>query len=348
MGTDAEPATDPPAPRRRPFSGAKGGFIWPLCGLIALLVFNYFTSPSFFSLEIRDGHLYGSLVDIFNRGSIGIVLAVGMTLVIATGGVDLSVGSVMAISGAIAALMLGDVGAGPVVAGFCGIVAATFAGLVNGFLVAVVRVQPIVATLVLMVSGRGIARFITGERVIALRDDADATAFEAIGTGHVFGLPVPALLAVGLFLATLVIVRRTVLGVFVTAVGANERASRAAGLQGRNVKLAAYAFCGFCAGLAGLIDVANIRAADTINSGVFTELDAIFAVVVGGTVLTGGRFTLLGSFVGALLLQTLLTTMYSYGVAADTAPIYKSLVILMVCLLQSREFRDAFRWGRSP
>ncbi|QDV63945.1 ABC transporter permease [Crateriforma conspicua] len=326
---------DPPWYRRF----VDSTIFWPLMALAALLIFNAFSSPSFFDIQVRDGHLYGSLVDVLNRGSIGIILAVGMTLVIATGGVDLSVGSIMAISGAVAALLLTETSLPFPVVIVAALSASLIAGAINGGLVSIVGIQPIVATLILMVSGRGIARYITGEKVIALVDDQFSPAFDFIGNGHFLGLPFTVTLFVLLFLATLLIVRRTAVGLFIEAVGANPNASRAVGIHAHGVKIAVYMFSGLCAGIAGLIDASNINAADTVNAGVFTELDAIFAVVVGGTALSGGRFSLTGSLIGAILLQTLLTTMYTFGVAPDVAPVPKAAVILFVCLLQSDVFR---------
>lgn len=323
----------------------RSRLIWPLAGLMAILLFNALFVPSFYSLEYRDSHLYGSLVDVLNRGSIGVILALGMTLVVATGGVDLSVGSIMAISGAVAALVLTETQAGLSFALIAALGAGVLAGAMNGSLVSLLGIQPIIATLALMVCGRGIARFITGEKVISLVGERAGGGFDYLASGHFLGLPFPVTLAFLLVVITLIAVRRTVLGLFIESVGANELASRAAGVNTVAVKGAVYAFCGFCAAVAGVIDASNIKAADTVNSGVYTELDAIFAVVVGGTALTGGRFTLIGSVVGALLLQTLLTTMYTFGVAPDTAPAPKSLVILGVCLLQSEAFRQTFRRG---
>jgi len=321
----------------------RNRLFWPLVGLALVLLFNAVFTPSFFHLEIRDGHLYGSMVDVLNRGAIGIILAAGMTLVIATGGVDLSVGSILAISGATTALMLTETQAGLPTVIFAALGVSVLAGLLNGVLVSVARIQPIVATLVLMVAGRGIARYITGEKVIGLSDDHFSPAFAFIGNGHFLGLPFTVTVFLLLLVLAAVATRRSVLGLFIESVGANETASRAAGINARGVKIAVYAFSGFCAGIAGLIATSNIRAADTVNAGVFTELDAIFAVVVGGTALTGGRFTLAGSLIGALLLQTLLTTMYTFGVPAAVAPVPKALVIIGVCLLQSEAFRSKFR-----
>lgn len=319
--------------------------VWPLAGLALVLLFDAFFVPSFFALEVREGHLYGSLVDVFNRGSIGVLLALGMTLVIATGGIDLSVGSVMAISGAVAALVLTQTQSGLLVALVAALGAGVLAGCINGALVSVLGVQPIIATLVLMVCGRGIARYLTGEKVISLSDPGVDSRFDHLANGHFLGVPVPITIALLLCLATILLTRRTVLGLLIESVGSNERASRCAGVNTVAVRVAVYAFSGGCAAVAGLIDASNIKAADTVNAGLYTELDAIFAVVVGGAALTGGRFSIAGSVVGALLLQTLLTTMYTFGVPPDTAPVPKSLVILAVCLLQSNALRGRLSGG---
>ena len=145
------------------------------------------------------------------------------------------------------------------------------------------------------------------------------------------------------FLITVLAIRRTALGMFLEAVGDNETASRYAGIGTRGIKLLAYGFCGLCAGLAGLIDTSNIMVADPKEVGWMAELYAIFAVVVGGTALTGGRFTLVGSIIGALLLQTIWTTMFSTGVPSDTAPVPMAVVIVLVCLFQSEVFRARLR-----
>ena len=346
MINDAKPrATNPDTLGKTSAIGSILGsrLVWPLLGLVVVLSFNAVFIPTFFHVEVREGHLYGSLIDVLNRGSIGVILALGMTLVVATGGVDLSVGSVMAIAGAVAALMLTETDVGIVAILFCACLVALFAGLLNGVLVAYLKIQPIIATLILMVSGRGIAKFITGEKIITIGDDSFDPVFDFIGKGHLFGLPFPVTIFVALFIATGLFVRRTSLGLFIESVGANETASRACGIHDKAVKIAVYVFAAFCAAIAGLIDTSNINAADTINAGVFTELDAIFAVVVGGTALTGGRFSLTGSLIGAILLQTLMTTLYTYGVPSDVAPVPKSMVIIAVCLLQSPVLRNKLR-----
>lgn len=309
---------------------------WLFAGLAGLLVLNVISDPAFLAVTVRDGHLYGVPIDILNQGSRTLLLALGMTLVIATGGVDLSVGSVVAISGAVCGLMLPR-GLGLVPTLAAAIATGVLAGAVNGILVTRFRVQPIVATLILMVAGRGIAQLISGGQVIII----EQTGFEFLANGFVAGLPFAPLLVIALFGATHLLLRRTAAGLFVEAVGDNETASRFAGLAAARIKASAYVFCGACAGLTGVLTAANIRAADANRAGENAELDAIFAVVVGGTALTGGRFTLLGTFLGALLIQTLAITMYFRGVPPAVATVPKALLIIAVALLQSEKTR---RW----
>ena len=308
---------------------------WPLAGLALLLLFNAFVNPSFFAVEIKDGRLYGNLVDVLNRGSIVMILALGMTLVIATGGVDLSVGATMALAGTTAALLLENSGVSIPVAIIAALLVALAAGVWNGILVTYAGIQPIVATLILMVAGRGVATFLVDEKSITIQREG----FEFLGRGHFLGLPFSVTLVVIVFTITALAVRKTALGLFLEAVGDNEIASRYAGIGNRGIKLLAYGFCGLCAGIVGLIDTSNIMVADPKEVGWMAELYAIFAVVVGGTALTGGRFSLIGSVIGALLLQTLWTTMFSTGVPSDTAPVPMAVVIVVVCLFQSETFR---------
>ncbi len=335
--------------RAAPVSSGLPRLLWPLLGLAILLLFNLFFSKHFFKLEVRDGHLYGTLIDILGQGAKTMLLAIGMTLVIATGGIDLSVGSVMAIAGAIAAMLVTTTELPFAIIVLVALSVATLCGLWNGVLVAVARIQPVVATLILMVAGRGIAQLLTGGQTITFEN----AAFTYLGNGHLLGLPFTTTLVTVMLTATLLLTRRTALGLFIEAVGDNETASRFAGVNARGIQLGTYVWCGLCAGIAGLIAASGIKAADSAKVGLTLELDAIFAVVVGGTALTGGRFTLLGSIIGAILIQTLTITMYNQGVSADVAPVPKAVVIFLVCLAQSAPLRAklsrVFRWRlRSP
>jgi ribose/xylose/arabinose/galactoside ABC-type transport system permease subunit len=305
--------------------------VWPVSGLALLLLFDLCFTDGFFKLEVRDGHLYGVLIDILNHGSKVMLLALGMALVIATGGVDLSVGAVMAIAGAVAARLINAANPSFTVAIFGALAVSILAGSWNGLLVGAFQIQPIVATLILMVAGRGIAMLITDGQIITFTDPR----LTYLGNGHLLGMPFPVWLSAAMLLFTAVLTRRTALGLFIESVGDNQAASSYAGVNAATVKFFVYVFSGFCAGLAGLVAASNIKCADSNHAGLFLELDAILAVVVGGTLLTGGRFYLVGAIVGALFIQALTTTMYMRNVSADVAPVPKALAILIVCLLQS-------------
>jgi galactofuranose transport system permease protein len=320
------------APRHIP------ALVWPALGLLALLAFNFFFAPGFFRVQVMDGHLYGTLIDIANQGSKVMLLAMGMTLVIATGGVDLSVGSVMAVGGAVAAALVTKTGIPFAAILVITLLLTTLIGTFNGVLVARAGIQPIIATLILMVAGRGIAMLITGGQILTFEHQG----FVFLGNGHFAGLPFPVTIVVLVLVGAWLVTRRTAIGLFLESVGDNQRAAHFCGINTRIVKALVYSFSGFCAGLAGLIATSNIKAADSSRVGEMLELDAIFAVVVGGTALTGGRFTLAGSIIGALLIQTLTTTMYNLGVSPAVSPVPKALVIVAVCLLQSPRFREHF------
>ncbi len=309
---------------------------WPLLALGLLLLFNQAFTPGFFTLEVRGGHLYGARIDILNEGAKVMLLGLGMTLVIATGGVDLSVGAIMAIAGAVAAqVVVASHLPAPVAIAALALGAAVLAGAWNGLLVAVLRIPPIVATLILMVAGRGVAQLITGGQIITFEDPL----LTYLGNGWLFGLPFTLTLVLAAFGLTALLTRKTALGLFIEAIGDSETASRFTGLPAPTVKFFVYVFSGLCAGLAGLVATGNIRSADANHAGLYLELDAIIAAVVGGTSLTGGRFYLAGSLIGALLMQTLTTTLYALNVSADVATVPKALVILAACLLQSPNFR---------
>ena len=313
---------------------------WPLMVLAALLLFNLLYDPDFFRIQMRDGALYGSLIDILFFGSPLALVAIGMTLVIATRGIDLSVGSVVAISGAIACLTISkgaDQNDPSLVLAAVGLALAASAllGLWNGFLVTRAGIQPIVATLILMVAGRGIAQLITSGQIITVI----SPNYEIIGGGALLALPVSVYIVALVFLLAVFLTRKTALGLFIESVGCNPTASRLAGIRSDTVRLFAYLFCGLCAGMAGLILSSNVSSADCNNAGLWYELDAILAVVIGGTSLNGGRFFLTGTLLGVLIIQTLTTTIYMTGVPPEITLVVKAVVVLAVCLVQSESFR---------
>lgn len=303
-----------------------------------LLLFNAIFTEEFFSFQLRDGRLYGSLVDVANRGAPILLAGLGMTFVIATVGVDLSVGAVLSMAGAIAAVTLAQTPVGAFGALAAGLLLGVVAGAWNGMLISVFNVQPIVATLVLMVAGRGIAQLITDGQIVTFEDPR----FAAIGSGHLLGLPVPILIVASAYLLTALLLRLSALRLFIESLGNNATAARYAGVPVRQVKWLVYAFCGLCAALAGVIVTADIKAADVNNAGLYLELDAILAVVIGGTSLSGGRCSIVGTVLGALVIQTLTTTILTRGVPVEYTLAVKAIVVLAVCLLQSEPLRAAW------
>jgi ribose/xylose/arabinose/galactoside ABC-type transport system permease subunit len=317
----------------------KNRLFWPVAILVAMLIVNVFTSHQF--LTIHDGHLFGTLIDII-RGSAPLMLvALGMTLVISTGGIDLSVGSVMAISGAVACLLIKDLSDQNAVGAVLLIMAVAVGvsavlGLWNGTLVAVVGIQPIIATLILMVAGRGLAQLITDGQII----NVQSSPYASIATGFFLTLPVAFLIALAAVALTAVLTRRTALGLLLESVGGSPAASRLAGIRARRITMMVYVVSGAFAGLAGLIVSADIKSADSIHAGDLIELDAILAVVIGGTALIGGRFSIIGTVIGALLIQTLTVTVVGVGVPPKATLLFKAVIVVALCLSQSPVFRE--------
>jgi simple sugar transport system permease protein len=308
--------------------------------LIALAVIIAAVSlvfPGFLNVEIQNGRLYGSLIDILNRGAPVVLLAIGMTVVIATKGIDLSVGAVMAICGATAAAAITS-GHSLVATLLITLSVGVLCGIWNGLLVAVLDIQPIIATLVLMVAGRGIAQLVTEGAILTFNDPG----LIFIGSGSFAGLPMPVVIWLVFGVLVAVLVRRTALGMLIEAIGINRRASTLSGVLTPVLLVAAYVLSGVCAAIAGIIAAADIRGADANNAGLWLELDAILAVVVGGTSLLGGRFSIAASVLGALIIQAINTGILLSGFPPEFNLIIKAGIIVFILVLQSPRFRAAF------
>ncbi|EMN1422497.1 TPA: galactofuranose ABC transporter, ATP-binding protein YtfT [Klebsiella aerogenes] len=324
----------------------KRRFSWPkgmpqIIALLLVLAVDSLVAPHFFQVLLQDGRLFGSPIDILNRAAPVALLAIGMTLVIATGGIDLSVGAVMAIAGATAASMTVAGHSLPVVL-LAALGAGALAGLWNGILVAVLKIQPFVATLILMVAGRGVAQLITSGQIVTF----DSPALSWLGSGSLLLLPTPVIIAVATLLLFWLFTRKTALGMFIEAVGINIRAAKNAGVNTRIVVMLAYVLSGICAAIAGIIVAADIRGADANNAGLWLELDAILAVVIGGGSLMGGRFNLLLSVVGALIIQGMNTGILLSGFPPELNQVVKAVVVLCVLIVQSPRFIGLLKGGR--
>jgi ribose/xylose/arabinose/galactoside ABC-type transport system permease subunit len=302
-----------------------------IIGLVSLI------SPGFLNITYQNGRLYGSLIDVLVRGAPVALLAIGMTLVIATRGIDLSIGAVIAICGAVAATLIADGYPLPIVI-LVSLAIGLLCGLWNGLLVAVLDIQPIIATLILMVAGRGIAQLITEGVILTFNNES----FSVIGSGSIVGIPVPVLLWIAAAVAVGLLVRRTALGFLIEATGINRRAAMLAGIRARFLLFFVYAISGLMAAVAGLIVTADIRGADANNAGLWLELDAILAVVIGGTSLNGGRFSILASLIGAMIIQTINTGILVSGFPPEFNLVIKAGIIILVLTLQSPAIGTAF------
>ena len=314
-----------------------------IIALAIILVMISIAFPGFFNIQMQNGRLYGSLIDILNRGAPVALLAIGMTVVIATKGIDLSVGAVMAICGAVAAASI-TAGNGLVYTLLVTLGAGLLCGLWNGLLVAVLGIQPIIATLVLMVAGRGIAQLVTEGAILTFNHPG----LIFIGSGSLLGLPMPVVIWLVFGLAVGIVVRRTALGLLIEALGVNRRASMLAGVSTGVLLIAAYVLSGLCAAIAGTIAAADIRGADANNAGLWLELDAILAVVVGGTSLLGGRFSIAGSLIGAMIIQSINTGILLSGFPPEFNLIIKAGIIVLILVIQSPRAALAFGWFARP
>ncbi|ONI80471.1 sugar ABC transporter permease [Saccharothrix sp. ALI-22-I] len=307
----------------------KNRLLWPVLALVALLVLNVVVTPSFFSLRLQDGHLYGSLIDILRNGAPTLLIALGMTLVIATRGIDLSVGAVAAIAGAVTCTYIAS-GGDPWIGMGLALLLCAALGLWNGFLVSVLGIQPIIATLVLMTAGRGIAMLITEGQIVTV----DSPTYREVGAGFLV-LPIAILISLAVLGLVALVTRKTALGLLIESVGVNPAASRLAGVKARTIIWTVYVFAALCAAVAGLMISSNVSAADANNAGLWIEMDAILAVVIGGTSLAGGKYSLTGTLLGALIIQTLTTTVYTIGIAPEITLVFKAVVVIAVCLMQA-------------
>jgi simple sugar transport system permease protein len=313
--------------------------VWPALALALILIVDGLISPGFFTIRIVEGRLFGSVIDIFYRAMPTATVALGMAVVIGTKGIDLSVGSIIAIVGAVIVWRI-HAGDPHVVILLLALGAGLLCGVWNGFLVAVLDIQPIIATLILMVSGRGIGLMINliygGTNPSFL-----SPLLQGLSVGHVSLIPTRLIVGAALFAALWLLIRRTALGLFLESVGTNARAARLAGVNARLILYSAYLISGLCAGAAGVILTADTHTSDPVSEGLYIELDAILAVVIGGGSLSGGRIYLGGAVLGALVIQALTTSILTSGLPPEYNLVVKAAVVLVVLLLQSHNARSA-------
>lgn len=325
----------------------KNKLAWAVVAELLILAVAGILEPGFFKIELNQttGMLYGSLIDIVNRSAEITIIAMGMTMVIALGGTDISVGALVAVAGAFALKFLrwdvtlyptpGDYTVYPfILVIVVPLIICTLMGLFNGVLIGKFKLQPIIATLILMVAGRGIAQIATNGKQFT----TGYTPYRFIGQGSMFALPFPIIITIVVCAVVMIFVRKTAFGTFVESVGVNPNASRVTGLKSDRIIMIVYTLTGFLSGIAGLIYSSRISSCDSNNAGVNYEMDAILAVVLGGTSMTGGKFSLTGTIVGSLIIRTITTLVYYFGITSESIMAFKAAIILVVIVIQSEPF----------
>ncbi len=331
----------------------RSKLFWAVVAEVLILLVGFIMRPDFLSVQLMtlaDGSrvLFGTPIDILNRSAEITIIAMGMTLVIALGGTDISVGALVAVSGATALKFLrwdvleyttpGDYSVYPFVYVLVvPLLACAVMGLFNGTLIAKLKIQPIIATLILMVAGRGVAQIITNGKQFTTQ----YSPFKFIGGGSLFSLPFPIIITIAVVAGMIFFVRRTSFGMFVESVGINPSASRVSGLRSDVIIIIVYIITGFLAGISGLIYSSRISSNDSNNAGLGYEMDAILAVVIGGTSMTGGKFSMMGTVVGSLIIRSITTLVLYFGVVSEAIMAFKALIIAGVIILQSEPVRRA-------
>lgn len=298
-----------------------------LIALLVLIAVVSTLSPNFFTLN--------NLFNILQQTSVNAIMAVGMTLVILTSGIDLSVGSLLALTGAVAASLVGAE-TNALLSALAALALGAAVGGVTGIIVAKGRVQAFIATLVMMLLLRGVTMVYTNGSPISTGFSDNADVFGWLGIGRPLGIPTPVWLMAIVFLAAWFVLHHTRFGRYIYALGGNEAATRLSGINVDKVKIIVYALCGMLAALASMIEVARLSSAQP-TAGTGYELDAIAAVVLGGTSLAGGKGRIMGTLIGALILGFLNNGLNLLGVSSYYQMIVKAVVILLAVLVDNKK-----------
>ncbi|MCR5543943.1 MAG: ABC transporter permease [Eubacterium sp.] len=329
----------------------------PLAALLALAIFNLIVDPSFFKITLGENStgdpvLNGYLITILDYGSELAILAIGMTLVTAaSGGQDISVGATIAIAGSVILRVLCGRDSRPetlqapiIVAFLVACVVAMCFGAFNGVLVAYFKIPPMVATLILFTAGRSIAAWINNNELPIISEKS----FGYFG-GYIPGVPIPTpfFIAIACVIIIMLVLKFTTLGLYTQSVGINESSSRLNGINPQFIKFLTFVILGLCVAVAGLIKVSRLS---TINYSVIAkdiEMDAILAVALGGNALSGGKFNMTASILGAYVIQFLTTTLYKMNVNSDALSAYKAVVVIILVVLSTPVVRKKLSqvWG---
>ena len=313
--------------------------------LFIVMLQNIITTPTFFQISITNGLLSGYIPIILDEASKLVIVTLGMTLVTAvSGGQDISVGSIMAISAAFCGLLLNgpeyrtDVFHSPyALAILAGLLGGAACGAFNGFLVAVLKIQPMIASLILFTCGRSIAKLITHSQTVYIMNPV----YKYLGV-QLPGIPIRTTIIVSIAMVIIVslVVKLTSLKINIESIGINSSASRLVGINSTLIKFMAFVMCGVLCAVAGLMGSSSLGSVNSDELGRYIELDAILAVALGGTLLGGGKFTLAGSVIGAYTIQTITTTLYAMQVRADQLMVFKAIIIVVIIVISSEVFKD--------
>lgn len=316
--------------------------------LLAVVVQNIITTPTFFNISITNGLLSGYIPNILDEASELVIVTLGMTLVIAaSGGPDISVGAIMAIAASFCGLLLNgaeyrtEIFHNPLIlALFIGLLGGALSGAFNGFLVSGLKIQPMIATLILFTAGRSIAKQITYGQTIYIMNPV----YKYLGV-QIPGIPIRTTIIVTIIIILIVVLltKLTSLGLYIQSVGINGSASRLVGLNSRIIKFMAFVICGLLAGVAGLVGSSSIGSVNSGELGLGVEMDAILAVALGGNMLDGGKFSIAGSVIGAYTIQAITTSLYAMSVRADQLNVFKAVIIIVIIVASNDVFKGKIK-----
>ncbi|MCI8306675.1 MAG: ABC transporter permease [Lachnospiraceae bacterium] len=330
--------------------GSFRQLIIPLVAIVILALFNLIVDPSFFHIAIKENSagnpvISGNLISILDFGTELAILSIGMTLVTAaTGGQDISVGSAMAIAGAVILRVLCGTDSAPetikapiIVAFLISCVVAMIFGAFNGVLVSIFKIQPMVATLILFTAGRSIGAWINSNRLPVVSD----VEFTYFG-GNIPGMPIPTpfFIAIACFIIIALVLKFTNLGLYTQAVGINEKSSRLNGINPTFIKFITFVILGLCVAIASLITVSRVSSMNYSTVAKDIEMDAILAVALGGNALSGGKFSMAASILGAYVIQFLGTTLYKFDVPSAAISAYKAVVVIVLVVFSAPVVRE--------
>jgi simple sugar transport system permease protein len=323
----------------------KNRLIFSLAVLFVLVLQNILTTPDFFKITITNGLISGYIPNILDQAGTLVIVTLGMTLVTAVaGGQDISVGSIMAIAASFCGLLLNgseyrtEVFHNPYfLALLAGLFGGALCGAFNGFMVAVLKIQPMIASLILFTSGRSIAKVITHGQTVYVMNPV----FKYLGV-QIPGVPVRTtiLVTIAIIMLVVLVIKLTSLGLYIESIGINSSASRLVGLNSTVIKFMAFVICGMLAGVAGLVGSSGVGSVNAGELGLGIELDAILAVALGGNMLGGGKFSIAGSVIGAYTIQAITITLYAMKVRADQLYVFKAVIIVIIIVVSSEVFKD--------